>query len=1604
MGNNSIVQNARNHASDEEKPDPDGYLWASTKTVLLGDFYEDPTIFGLGVRAGVGCIPGVGQLMDFSDTAAWTVLAYERGPDDPEVKLNGAILFIGYVPGVGDVLRAVLKSLVSNRATKSLASLLEKLANTISKNQYKALKEAVFEQWKKNVDAAVKIAHEYLDKFSELLKDIKDKGAEYLPDSMAEMINAFITFIGELRNTVESSFRNALAKPREQLEKLLEAADKATDPVKVSAKATAKRLDDIAPPVKSEGVKIDKAVRKLTHPEIIARRRRFLTDKEYQREVTDAFYKRGEVTEGLEPIDVFRVDTRGDLPDGFTPNPNASYQTEQDFVHFSADPSWDVQKYFPYLRRYGLDADVHKAGQRGLIGEIHAYEVKVVGVRSGDFDELDLPGFHSTNYPKFEDVVLAPSAPPSAITRKRRIEVSGEVVDIQKIPDDHPYWDYSGHSKFPAGKDGWQSSNTSYSFWDLKAEEGIELAVPKGDSWIIDKKVPKSLDTDIPRVDPDYRGRTIKAGPGHPKGADSPAAPKCEGDPVDVVSGAMLTDETDFVLPGPLPLEFSRAWSSIHASRLGSLGRGWAHSLDQSLEVENDGIAVHIAGGRTLEFAPLDNVGDSTHNRGSKHTLLRLEKGYVLYDDSGLRLVFGDVGRFDGALSLAGITDRNDNRIRLQYEKGLLVGGVDSAGRAIRFINNEDGFLVGVEVPHPDGPKNESGNDFVRIVSYEYDDEPHLTKVRDALGNAASYSYDEGHLIVTATDRNGISFFWEYDRSGLWPRCSKTWGDGQVLYREFQYDRPHRITTVTDGSGNRTIYHGNTIGMPGKKIDALGGVTLYDYNEDGNLLSETDALGHVTRFAYDELGREVAVVNVLGHRSETEYNLQGLPSARVDALGQRWDREYDELGNVVAATDPAGGRWLYAFSSRGLVTTATDPRGHATRFHYDDAGNMTSVTDRTGATTSYLYDSLGRVLKKRDPLEGETSCRWDLMDREIQVSDALGRSQSFAYDGEGNLVSHVDSLGREHHRTYGPSGMLLMEQSPSGATTRNQYDAELNLVAVEDARGETWRFELDALGRRCAEVGFDGRRKVYGYDVVGRLASKTSSRGQVTTFEHNALGQLVRKGFSDNTEARFAYDALGRMVSASNPAAEITFSYDHLGNVIEECSSGASTKYRYDLVGNRIERVSPWQRSLQLEYTAENQLKSVKGEHGALHLDYDPLGREVLRRLPGGSQLVKEYLPTGEIHSSQAFAPNKDVLNGRQYSYTASGRVSAVNDLRYGSAQYKHDQDDRLQSAVYGEDTEQYAQDGVGNMPGVPGLARLTEVNGWKVEWDEDGNILSKHKDALHFGYQYDATGRLATVRKKQHEIESVVSFSYDALGRRVSKSCQAADKQQSTQFFWDGDVLLGEENSGGSLEYLHAPNSFQPMAAFGPQGAFFLECDHLDAPHIAVNNAGTLLWTASYKAYGEVKDQEGPPGCVPFRFAGQYADAETGLHYNRYRYYDPDLRMYGRVDPLGLGGGMAVYSYPGDPLSFIDPFGLSCKKPSSAGKMQQEVRRDQAPRDVRRVDRAHQEGGEPHVHFDDATSLNSSGSVHDAHKGTPNPPKKTQAWLEGHGWASTPK
>ncbi|WP_343224215.1 RHS repeat-associated core domain-containing protein [Pseudoalteromonas sp. CNC9-20] len=109
----------------------------------------------------------------------------------------------------------------------------------------------------------------------------------------------------------------------------------------------------------------------------------------------------------------------------------------------------------------------------------------------------------------------------------------------------------------------------------------------------------------------------------------------------------------------------------------------------------------------------------------------------------------------------------------------------------------------------------------------------------------------------------------------------------------------------------------------------------------------------------------------------------------------------------------------------------------------------------------------------------------------------------------------------------------------------------------------------------------------------------------------------------------------------------------------------------------------------------------------------------------------------------------------------------------------------------------------------------------------------------------------------------------------------------------------------------------------------YYYHLDQLDTPQFVTNAHAEVVWQNNTDAFGYSEQIELSPEHItqPLRFQGQYFDAESGLHYNRYRYYSPKQQRFINQDPIGLVGGINHYQYAPNPINWVDPLGLSCKE-----------------------------------------------------------------------------
>ncbi|EFW0756073.1 RHS repeat protein [Shigella flexneri] len=226
---------------------------------------------------------------------------------------------------------------------------------------------------------------------------------------------------------------------------------------------------------------------------------------------------------------------------------------------------------------------------------------------------------------------------------------------------------------------------------------------------------------------------------------------------------------------------------------------------------------------------------------------------------------------------------------------------------------------------------------------------------------------------------------------------------------------------------------------------------------------------------------------------------------------------------------------------------------------------------------------------------------------------------------------------------------------------------------------------------------------------------------------------------------------------------------------------------------------------------------------------------------------------------------------------------------------------------------------------------RLMSYRGVHYRYDEFGRAVEKEDRSGTQSYRYDAEHRMVEVTTAR----GTYRYVYDALGRRTEKQHISPDGKpyNRTKFLWDGMRLAQESRpeGTGSLYIYRDQGSYEPLARVdkagkeGPNRILYFHTDVNGAPEEMTDSDGKIVWETGYQVWGNTIQEKDHGGVEQnLRYQGQYLDRETGLHYNLHRYYDPDVGRFMVTDPIGLRGGLNLYSYAPNPLKYADPLGLT--------------------------------------------------------------------------------
>jgi RHS repeat-associated protein len=899
----------------------------------------------------------------------------------------------------------------------------------------------------------------------------------------------------------------------------------------------------------------------------------------------------------------------------------------------------------------------------------------------------------------------------------------------------------------------------------------------------------------------------------------------------------------------------------------------------------------------------------------------------------------------------------------------LIHSATDSAGRVFTYAYDANSNLISVSDA---GHKTQSGV-VAGVTTYAYDSTHRMTTMQDpnctatpancaytprldtGLGTVHGVTniYDSSNRVIRQYDDRGVVTEFSYAgdgdpyvptntttikehptpstsvqtvdsyTNGLLMSETKAYGTSQAATWQYAYDPVSfgQIMTV-DPSGRATITTRDALANPLTITDPAGGVETLTYTTDGfnNVATDQDPVqagaSIKTTYTYDTHGNLNQVSRPLDS-----------PAGTLNVSFNRTDSTHPD--DVITKTDGDGKVWSYSHdAAKGYLLTATDPVSSldVTHYGYDAAGRQICKVVARGNTTcpntpigtfetQYSYDPSGELVDTLAPLGHHSTALFDLDGNRTSATDADGNITGNAYDAVDRLtqVNHPDSTFDT--TSYDDLGNVLEQTTANASATFFKFD-----------------YTYDNLNHLTGATDNANPRRTtsYSYDAQDELVSVTDPQSQVTTNAYDGAGRLARVAYSDGVTPpiSYTYDADGQRLSMVDGTGSSSYSWDSLHRMKQTTNgAGSAVGYVYDYRNDATTITYPGAiGSVQRQFDPAGRLSHVQDWLGnGITFAYDVDGNLKSSAFPNGVIATNTY---DNADQSQQIA---DTGAGALFnlSYTSTPRDQLGQLKSDGSTTYGYDNRNRL-TTINGA-SNSWTFDPANDVTKTPNASSMTYDGANQLQsmvsgagtttfgFDSRGNRTTQTPPSgPATTYGYDQANRLTSYNQS-------ATYGYNGDGLRMTKNVTAT----ATQFTYDTSgglpviIQAGATTNGttSTTSYLTGPRGL-PVEQIAPGSTVgFFHQDQLGSTARMSGSADTLVGSYSYTPFGVITVNSGT--APVFGFAGQYADAESGLVYLRARYYDPSTGQFISRDPL-VAVTRAPYAYVADnPLNAIDPSGL---------------------------------------------------------------------------------
>ncbi|EJD5933360.1 RHS repeat protein, partial [Escherichia coli] len=648
------------------------------------------------------------------------------------------------------------------------------------------------------------------------------------------------------------------------------------------------------------------------------------------------------------------------------------------------------------------------------------------------------------------------------------------------------------------------------------------------------------------------------------------------------------------------------------------------------------------------------------------------------------------------------------------------------------------------------------------------------------------------------------------------------------------------------------------------------------------------------------------------------------------------------------------------------------PDGKRSTIAYDKRGRPVSVTEG-GLTRSMGYDAAGRITVLTNENGSQSTFRYDPVDRLTEQRGFDGRTQRYHYDLTGKLTQsedeglitlwHYDASDRITHRTVNGDPAEQWQYDEHGWLTTLSHTSEGHRVSVHygyDDKGRLTGERQTVENPETGELLWQHETK-HAYNEQGLANRVTPDSLPPVEWLTYGSGYLAGMKLGGTPLVEYTRDRLHRETvrsfgsrAGSNAAYELTSTYTPAGQLQSQHLNSLvyDRDYGWNDNGDLV-RISGPRQTREYGYSATGRLESVR-----------TLAPDLDIRIPYATDPAGNRLPDPELHPDSTLTawPDNRIAEDAHYvyHYDEYGRLTEKTDriptgvIRTDDERTHHYHYDSQHRLVF-HTRIQHGEPLVESRYLYDPLGRRMAKRVWRRERDLTGWMsLSRKPEETWYGWDGD---RLTTVQTDTTRIQTVYQpGSFAPLirietdnGEREKAQCRSLAEKIQQEGSEDGHGVVFPAELVGLLDRLEgeirancvSSESRQWLAQCGltverlaaqiepvylPERKIHLyHCDHRGLPQALISPEGETAWCGEYDEWGNLLGETSAQHLQQsLRLPGQQYDEESGLYYNRNRYYDPLQGRYITQDPIGLKGGWNLYAYPLNPVQRGDPLGLS--------------------------------------------------------------------------------